>query len=137
MRQWIGIAAVLFGFVATGSVEAQPQPLTDEQFEQLQQRIEELHERLNLSPEQTEAMETIAVELWTATEAVLRSHGIEPSEPWPSLNTETLRGLGEALAELNEQNQAALAEILTAEQLDEYQAAAESFWPEGLGPDPR
>ena len=113
------LATIAVCMFPAGSATAQPP--TEEQVDQFLERLEENRERLNLSPEQAEAMEELAEELSTASVAILRDHGIEPGAPWPALNSETILGLRDAMAELNEQHEAALAEILTAEQLETWQ----------------
>ena len=120
LNRWIAgnapilLAGAVYVFLA-GCAEAQLP--TEEQVEHFREQLEEGYERLNLSPEQEEAMEALAEKLATESMAILRAHGIEPTEPWPALDSETIRGLRDEITELNEENEAALAEILTDEQL--------------------
>ena len=90
---------------------------------QVEQRMEEVRERLNLSDEQIDQMTPVLEESMEKRQAVLSSYGIDPEN---SANAKGKLGLRKALAMKKELNAIrtdtlrALDNVLTDEQLEEF-----------------
>ena len=91
--------------------------------EQLQERLQEARDRLALTDQQREQVRPILAAGFQAQRAVLAEHGIDllaPAEERPRLNLRQLRALGADLDAVRADTLAALAEVLTADQLQTY-----------------
>ena len=93
------------------------------QLEQLRERLQEARERLALTDQQRDQVRPILAAGLEAQREVLAEHGIDllaPAEERPRLNLRQLRALGADLDAVRAETLAALAEVLTAEQLETY-----------------
>ncbi len=115
------LAAITLGVIAAASA-AQAQELSDEQMAQLQERVQEMVQRLELTDDQLAALEPIIRESMESRRAIMESYGLgDGQRPSPR----KLRGMRGEMQEVQEATQAEVSEILSDEQMDEYLAIQE------------
>ena len=102
---------------------------------QVEQRMEEARERLNLSDEQMDQMTPVLAESMEKRREILSSYGIDPEN---SANAKGKLGLRKALAMKKELNAIrtdtlrALDDVLTDEQLEEFKLMQAEHWDQDL-----
>lgn len=117
MKKFCTILTLLvMGFVSSASVHAQ------DHFEQLEERIAETKQRLNLTPEQEEQLTPIIEQSFEDRLALFDKHGIERQtegdKKRPSFKK--LRSLRKDMKALNKETRTQVAEVLDDEQLKEW-----------------
>ena len=128
MKHWITVAT-LIGFMASLTTGVAEQADSD-RLAELEARIEETKQRLNLTDEQIARIEPILESNFEATTLVLESHGIEfgpdvPREQRERPGFRKMRAISRDLQAVREETAAEMAEVLTEEQMTEYRKIQE------------
>ncbi|MCG8672825.1 MAG: hypothetical protein MI867_25735 [Pseudomonadales bacterium] len=119
------LVLVIFGPIATITIaEAADRNLSDEQIEQIEARLEETRTRLNLTPEQQEALEPILRESLEKRLTVLQSHGFSQGNR-PSLNFREKIALGKEMKAIRDETATKVSGILNEEQMAEFEKIQE------------
>ena len=128
MKQLI-IGATMIGFMAslTTSLAQQADP---DRAAELEARIEQTKQRLNLTDEQLAQIEPILESSFEATALVLENHGIDLNPDVSRDQRERpgfrkMRAVSKDLQAVREETAAEMAEVLTAEQMEEYRKIQE------------
>ena len=128
MKHWI-VTATLIGLISSVTISL-AQPADPDRLAELEARIEETRQRLNLTDEQIALIEPVLASNFEATMLVLENHGIEidpgaPREQRERPGFRKMRAISRDLQAVREETAAEMAEILTDEQMVEYRAIQE------------
>ncbi len=115
----IMLKALIAILITSGSSYAQSQQVSDEQIEQIIERIEETKARLNLSDEQAEEVRPIFEENVQSSLEILKSYGFERGQK-PKLNFRKKLALRRDMNEVRDNTDNKLKTILTDAQMQEY-----------------
>ena len=121
MPRWLIIALVSVLFVA--SAPALAQQIDPERHEDIEARVEQAKQRLNLTDEQVEQIKPVIKSNAEATKRILESHGIDLSVPKEQRNQPSMRemrALGKDMKALRLETTEQMAAILTDEQFEEF-----------------
>ena len=94
----------------------------------VEERIDELVERLDLSDEQIEQISPILQDSMERQRAILESYGVDPAkrgEGGQRLGMRKARAMRKEMSEVRETSRGAMAEFLSDEQMDELQLIQE------------
>lgn len=123
------VGATIIGLMAslTTSLAQQADP---DRIAELEARIEQTKQRLNLTDEQLAQIEPILESSFEATALVLENHGIDLNPDVPRDQRERpglrkMRAVSKDLQAVREETAAEMAEVLTAEQMEEYRKIQE------------
>lgn len=121
MKNWMALVT-MFGLLASLTT-SQAQQADPDRLDELDARIEQTRQRLNLTDEQSVQIEPILESNFHASMLVLESHGIDlsvPREQRARPNFREIRAIGKELQAVREETAEEMAEILTEEQMEEY-----------------
>lgn len=121
MKNWMALVT-MFGLLASLTT-SQAQQADPDRLDELDARIEQTRQRLNLTDEQSVQIEPILESNFHASMLVLESHGIDlsvPREQRARPNFREMRAIGKELQAVREETAEEMAEILTEEQMEEY-----------------
>ena len=101
--------------------------MTEEASERFRAQMAETEERLQLTDEQKETVRPILEEAYGQRQAVLKKHGVdlESTEKADRPGRRTLRRMRNDLQEVNKETQRELEEVLTSEQIKQWEALQE------------
>lgn len=126
MKNWMALVT-MFGLLASLTT-SQAQQADPDRLDELDARIEQTRQRLNLTDEQSVQIEPILESNFHASMLVLESHGIDlsvPREQRARPNFREMRAIGKELQAVREETAEEMAEILTEEQMEEYRKIQE------------
>ena len=126
MKNWMALVT-MFGLLASLTT-SQAQQADPDRLDELDARIEQTRQRLNLTDEQTVQIEPILESSFHASMLVLESHGIDlsvPREQRARPNFREIRAIGKELQAVREETAEEMAEILTEEQMEEFRKIQE------------
>lgn len=112
------IAASLF--LASPSLAQDPPMDREAAAAEMQQRREEIAERLNLTEEQKVKVEPILQESAKQRQAIMEKYGVT-GEKRPNMSFRKMRKMRGEMNDLRDETNKNLSEILTDEQMDEYE----------------
>ena len=121
MKNWMALVT-MFGLLASLTT-SQAQQADPDRLDELDARIEQTRQRLNLTDEQSVQIDPILESNFHASMLVLESHGIDlsvPREQRARPNFREMRAIGKELQAVREETAEEMAEILTEEQMEEY-----------------
>ena len=121
MKNWMALVT-MFGLLASLTT-SQAQQADPDRLDELDARIEQTRQRLNLTDEQSVQIEPILESNFHASMLVLESHGIDlsvPREQRARPNFREMRAIGKELQAVREETAEEMAEFLTEEQMEEY-----------------
>lgn len=126
MRQ--RIATLMMVLILPVIVPAAAQELDPDRRAEIESRIEQAKERLNLTEEQVEQIKPIIKSSFEASMEILESHGIDLSIPQeererPSFGE--LRALNKDMQKVRTESTAQMAEVLSDEQMAEFRKMQE------------
>lgn len=119
MKQFTALAA-LIAMLAVGS----PAIAEDDRAAQAQEQMEQTVERLDLTDEQIEQVKPILEESRASQQAIMAKYGVDPESRAGSgkkLDMRQARAIRKELNEVQEDTNAELKKILSAEQLEEFE----------------
>ena len=107
--------------------ESEEKAMTDKASERFRAQLQETEERLQLTDEQTETVRPILEEATRQRQAVLEKHGVdlEGTEKADRPGRRTLRRMRNDLQEVNKETQRELEDVLTSEQMKQWEALQE------------
>ena len=128
MKHWL-VSATLIGLMSSLTIGLAQQTDPDRVAE-LEARIEQTKQRLNLTDEQITEIEPILASNFDATMLVLENHGIEFDPDVPRGQRERpgfrkMRAISKDLQAVREETAVEMAKILTDEQMAEYRKIQE------------
>ena len=126
MKNWMALVT-MFGLLASLTT-SQAQQADPDRLDELDARIEQTRQRLNLTDEQSVQIEPILESNFHASMLVLESHGIDlsvPREQRARPNFREIRAIGKELQAVREETAEEMAEFLTEEQMEEYRKIQE------------
>lgn len=126
MKNWMALVT-MFGLLASLTT-SQAQQADPDRLDELDARIEQTRQRLNLTDEQSVQIEPILESNFHASMLVLESHGIDlsvPREQRARPNFREMRAIGKELQAVREETAEEMAEFLTEEQMEEYRKIQE------------
>ena len=107
--------------------ESEEKAMSEEASERFHAQLQETEERLQLTDEQKETVRPILEEAYGQRQAVLKKHGVdlESTEKADRPGRRTLRRMRNDLQEVNKETQRELEEVLTSEQIKQWEALQE------------
>ena len=126
MKNWMALVT-MFGLLASLTT-SQAQQVDPDRLAELEARIEQTKQRLNLTDEQAVQIEPILESNFHASMLILESHGIDlsvPREQRARPNFREIRAIGKELQAVREETAEEMAEFLTEEQMEEYRKIQE------------
>lgn len=107
--------------------ESEEKAMTDKASERFRAQLQETEERLQLTDEQPETVRPILEEATRQRQAVLEKHGVdlEGTEKADRPGRRTLRRMRNDLQEVNKETQRELEDVLTSEQMKQWEALQE------------
>lgn len=107
--------------------ESEEKAMIDKASERFRAQLQETEERLQLTDEQTETVRPILEEATRQRQAVLEKHGVdlEGTEKADRPGRRTLRRMRNDLQEVNKETQRELEDVLTSEQMKQWEALQE------------
>ena len=120
MKNLMIFKAVIVLLLVSSNVYAQEMELSEDQLEQILNRIEETKTRLNLTEEQSKQIRPILEENIQGSLEVLRKYGFERGHK-PSLNFRQKLALRKDMNAVRDVTDAKLGAVLNDEQMDEYE----------------
>ncbi len=107
--------------------ESEEKAMIDKASERFRAQLQETEERLQLTDEQPETVRPILEEATRQRQAVLEKHGVdlEGTEKADRPGRRTLRRMRNDLQEVNKETQRELEDVLTSEQMKQWEALQE------------
>lgn len=118
--------AAIAAAAAITSAEAQERKLTEEQRAQLEQQVEEIRARLNLTEDQRNRLEPVLRRNFEQRAEVLQRYGVSKDRS-ERLGFRKARALKSELEDLRTENDAEIATILDDRQMTEYRKIQEEM----------
>lgn len=128
LRKLVVLAIAAMGLSAMpGYADEAADAESDEMPAELEQRIDEIRDRLALSDEQKEAAAPILEAAFEKQRTIMEEYGIDPATRGERqrLGLRDARKMRGEMDEVREETLESLAEVLTPEQLEEYQKIQE------------